>query len=103
MADATASAVPARAAVPALGGLAVGAAAALGFGALAAADGGYFPPSWGWTALVGLWVTAAWLLLGRAELRAGVLGAVFLGGVGAARGWGGGAAPLGGKTPYNLP
>ena len=87
MADATASAVPARAAVPALGGLAVGAAAALGFGALAAADGGYFPPSWGWTALVGLWVTAAWLLLGRAELRAGVLGAVFLGGLAALAAW----------------
>jgi tetratricopeptide (TPR) repeat protein len=87
MADATASAVPARAAVPALGALAVGAAAALGIGALAAADGGYFPPSWGWTALVGLWVTAAWLLLGRAELRAGVLGAVFLGGLAALTAW----------------
>jgi O-antigen ligase/polysaccharide polymerase Wzy-like membrane protein/tetratricopeptide repeat protein len=87
MADATASAVPARAAVPALGALAVGAAAALGIGALAAADGGYFPPSWGWTALVGLWVTAASLLLGRAELRAGVHGAVFLGGLAALTAW----------------
>jgi O-Antigen ligase/Tetratricopeptide repeat len=87
MADATASAVSARAAVPALGALAVGAATALGIGALAAADGGYFPPSWGWTALVGLWVAAAWLLLGRAELRAGVLGAVFLGGLAALTAW----------------
>jgi hypothetical protein len=87
MADATASAVPARAAVPALGALAVAAAAALGMGALAAADGGYFPPSWGWTALIGLWVSAAWLLLGRAELRAGVLGAVFLGGLVALSAW----------------
>jgi tetratricopeptide (TPR) repeat protein len=87
MADATASAVPARAAVPAVGALAVAAAVALGIGALAAADGGYFPPSWGWTALVGLWVTAAWILLGRAELRAGVLGAVFLGGLAALSAW----------------
>jgi tetratricopeptide (TPR) repeat protein len=48
-------------------------------GALAAADGGYFPPSWGWTALVGLWLAAAWLLLGHAELRIGTLGVAFLG------------------------
>src|SRR5687767_3632896 len=71
MADAAAPAVRARA-VPDLGALAVGVAAASGMGALAAADGGYFPPSWGWTALVGLWLAAAWL-------RLGTLGAAFLG------------------------
>ncbi len=80
MADAAAPAVRARAAVPDLGAFAVGAGAALGMGALAAADGGYFPPAWGWTALVGLWIAAAWLLLGRAELGGGVLGLAFLGG-----------------------
>jgi tetratricopeptide (TPR) repeat protein len=80
MADAAAPAVRARAVAPDLGSLAVGVAAALGIGALAAADGGYFPSSWGWTALVALWVVAAWLLLGRVELRTGALGTAFLGG-----------------------
>ena len=79
MADAAAPAVRARAVAPDLGALAVGAAAALGMGALAAADGGYFPSSWGWTALIGLWVAAAWLLLDRVELAGGTLGLVFLG------------------------
>jgi O-antigen ligase len=81
MADAAAPAVRARAAVPDLASLAIGVAAAAGMGALAAADGGYFAPAWGWTALVGLWIVAAWLLLGRVELGTGTLGAVFLGGV----------------------
>lgn len=64
---------------PDLGSLAVGVVAALGMVALAAADGGYFPSSWGWTALVALWVVAAWLLLGRVELESGMLGIAFLG------------------------
>jgi hypothetical protein len=81
MADAAAPAVRARAVAPDLGSLAVGVSAALGMGALAAADGGYFPSSWGWTALVALWVAAAWLLLGRVELQSGALGTAFLGGV----------------------
>jgi tetratricopeptide (TPR) repeat protein len=79
MADAAAPAVRARAAVPDLGSLTVGVAAAAGMGALAAADGGYFPPSWGWTALAALWVVAAWLVLDRVEFRSGALGPVFLG------------------------
>jgi tetratricopeptide (TPR) repeat protein len=87
MADAAAPAVRARAAVPDLGSAAVGVAAAAGMGALAAADGGYFAPAWGWTALVGLWLAAAWLLLGRVELRGGSLGAVFLGGIGGLTAW----------------
>ena len=58
-ADAAAPAVRARTAVPDLGAIAVGVVAAAGMGALAAADGGYFPPAWGWTALVGLWIAAA--------------------------------------------
>jgi tetratricopeptide (TPR) repeat protein len=87
MADAAAPAVRARLAAPDLASLAVGVAAAAGMAALAAADGGYFPPSWGWTAVVGLWVAAAWLLLGRVELRGGALGTLFLGGVAGLAAW----------------
>jgi tetratricopeptide (TPR) repeat protein len=87
MADAAAPAVRARAAVPDLASLAVGVAAALGIGALAAADGGYFAPAWGWTALVGLWVAAAWLVLDRAELRGGALTAAFLGAIAGLTAW----------------
>ncbi|MGH3116847.1 MAG: O-antigen ligase family protein [Gaiellales bacterium] len=87
MADAAAPAVRARAAVPDLAGLAVGVVAAAGMGALAAADGGYFAPAWGWTALIGLWLAAAWLLLGRVELRAALLGVTFLGAVAGLTAW----------------
>ncbi len=87
MTDAAAPAVRARAAVPDLGAVAVGVASALGMGALAAADGGYFPPAWGWTALIGFWVAAAWLVLGRAEVYGGRLGAIFLGAVAGLGGW----------------
>jgi hypothetical protein len=87
MADAAAPAVRARAVAPDLGALSVGVAAALGMGALAAADGGYFPSSWGWTALIGLWVAAAWLLLDRVELSGGTLGLVFLGAFTGLAGW----------------
>jgi hypothetical protein len=87
VADAAAPAVRARAAVPDLGAVAVGIASAAAMGALAAADGGYFPPAWGWTALVGLWIAAAWLLLGRVELRARALGVAFLGGFAALAAW----------------
>lgn len=87
MADAAAPAVRARAAVPDLATLAVGVAAAVGMGALAAADGGYFAPAWGWTALVGLWLVAAWLLLGRVELATGTLGAAFFGGIAGLATW----------------
>ena len=53
---------------------AVAAVAALAVGGLAAADGGYFPHSWGWASLGLAWAGAAALLLrdrvelGRAEL-----------------------------------
>jgi hypothetical protein len=87
MADAAAPAVRTRATVPDVGSIAVGLAAAGGMGALAAADGGYFAPSWGWTALVGLWVVAVWLVLDRVELRAGALGAAFLGAFAGLAGW----------------
>jgi hypothetical protein len=87
MADAAAPAVRARAAVPDLGAVGIGVGAAFGFGALAAADGGYFATAWGWTALVGLWLAAAWLLLGRAEVNGGRLGALFLGAVAGLAGW----------------
>jgi hypothetical protein len=87
MTDAAAPAVRARAVVPELEALAVGLAAAVGMGALAAADGGYFPPAWGWTALIGLWVAAAWLLLARVELQSRAFGIVFLGAVAGLAGW----------------
>lgn len=87
MADAAAPAARARTAAPDLGKLSVGVGAAAGMAALAAADGGYFPPAWGWTALVGLWLVAAWFFLDRAELRAGALGAAFLGGVAGLTAW----------------
>jgi tetratricopeptide (TPR) repeat protein len=88
MADAAApAAVRARAAVPDLSAVGVGVAAAVGMGALAAADGGYFPPAWGWTALVGFWIAVAWLLLGWAQLRPGALGAAFLGAFAGLAGW----------------
>ena len=79
MADAAAPAVRARTAAPDVGAVVVGVAAAAGMGVLAAADGGYFPPSWGWTALVGLWLAAAWLLLGRVALGTRAFGVAFLG------------------------
>src|SRR5918999_389508 len=88
MADAAVpAAVRARAAVPDLGALAVGLAAAAGGGFPPAPRGGDFPPPRGWTALAGFWIAAAWFLLGRAELRAGALGAVFLGALAGLAGW----------------
>jgi O-antigen ligase len=86
-ADAAASAVRPRAFAPQLGHVAVGFAAAAGVGALAAADGGYFPPAWGWTALVSLWFVIAWLVLGRAALHGGRLAGVFVGGLTALAAW----------------
>jgi O-antigen ligase/polysaccharide polymerase Wzy-like membrane protein/tetratricopeptide repeat protein len=87
MADAAAPAVRARAAVSDLGAVGVGVGSALGIGALAASDGGYFPTAWGWTALLTLWLAAAWLLLGRAEVNGGRLGGLFLGAVTVLAGW----------------
>jgi hypothetical protein len=87
MADAAAPAVRARVVAADVGGLAVGVAAAAGMGALAAADGGYFAPAWGWTALVALWLAAAWLVLGRVAFGAGALGATFLGAVAGLTAW----------------
>ena len=76
-----------RAFAPDLSQIAVGVAAAVGVGALGAADGGYFPPAWGWTALVSLWLVIAWLLLGRAALHGGRLAAVFFGGLTGLAAW----------------
>ena len=81
MADAAASAAHPRAVNRDLGQIAVGVGIAAGVGALAAADGGYFAPAWGWTALVGLWLVIAWLFLGRAGLHGGVLAGIFAGGI----------------------
>jgi O-antigen ligase len=86
-ADAAATAVHPRALAPELGNVAVGLAAAAGIVALGAADGGYFPPAWGWTALVSLWMVIAWLLLGRAALHGGRLAGAFAGGLAALAAW----------------
>ncbi|HEX7255197.1 MAG TPA: O-antigen ligase family protein [Gaiellaceae bacterium] len=86
-ADAAATAVRPRALAPDLGQIAVGLGAAAGIGALGAADGGYFPPAWGWTALVSLWLVIAWLLLGRAALHGGRLAGAFVGGLTALAAW----------------
>ena len=59
---------------------------ALVLGILAAAHGGYFPTSWGWSTLVFLWAAAMVLLLGKAVSlsRAEVW---FVGAAGALVGW----------------
>ncbi len=66
--------------------VAAGAACALGVGALAAADGGYFPTAWGWGALVALWLVAAVLMLG-VLVRPSALQIAFLGGLGGLTAW----------------
>jgi hypothetical protein len=58
--------------VAGLEGLLTGGAVAFAVGALAAAQGGYFPPSWGWAATAFAW-TAAIALLVRSELDWGLL------------------------------
>ena len=87
MADAAASAVRPRAFSPDLAHVAVGVGAAAGIGALGAADGGYFPPTWGWTALVAIWLVVAWFLLGRAALHGGRLAGIFVGGLAGLTAW----------------
>lgn len=86
-ADAAASAVRPRALPSDLGHLGVGLGVAAGVTALGAADGGYFPPAWGWTALVALWIVIAWLFLGRAALHGGRPAGVFVGAVTALAAW----------------
>jgi hypothetical protein len=63
-----------------------GAAVLLAVGGLGAADGGYFPPAWGWAALGLLWVAAAALLL-RPGLPLSRREAVFLALLAALVGW----------------
>ena len=54
--------------------------------ALAAANGGFFPTSWGWSALAFFWAAAAALIL-RASTRVGKLELAYLGLVTALVGW----------------
>ena len=65
---------------------AVATGAALGVAALAAADGGYFPTAWGWGALVGAWIVATVLLVGRSR-PPDWLELAFLGGMLGLAGW----------------
>jgi hypothetical protein len=80
MADAAASALarPRTLRAPRAAAVAVG--SALAVAALAAADGGYFPTAWGWSALVALWLVAAIALVGSIVRPSG-LQLAFLGGV----------------------
>jgi len=68
-------------------------AAFAGIAALGGADGGYFPTSWGWSALAFLWVAAV-AVLARADVRLTMSETGFLGGllalaiwIGASSGW----------------
>jgi hypothetical protein len=67
------------AAVPAIG-------SCLLVGGVSAAAGGYFPTSWGWTALALFWVTAIALLI-RTAPESGPLEVVFLGALTLFGGW----------------
>ena len=86
-ADAAAPAVGSRTLALDFGQIGVGVGAAIAVGALGAANGGYFPPAWGWTALLALWLVIAWLLLGRAAFNGGRPAAVFVGGLTAFAAW----------------
>jgi hypothetical protein len=55
-------------------------------GGVSAAAGGYFPTSWGWTALALFWVTAIALLI-RRDAESGPLEVVFLGALTLFGGW----------------
>lgn len=55
-------------------------------GGVSAAAGGYFPTSWGWTALALFWVTAITLLI-RRDAESGPLEGVFLGALTLFGGW----------------
>ena len=63
---------------------AIGAAVAVG--GIGAAAGGYFPTSWGWTALALLWVTALALIL-RETVELGIPDLVFFGSLTFFAGW----------------
>lgn len=82
------AASPSRAVLgrPWLGQAATAAAALVATGGLAAANGGYFPTSWGWSALGLVWVAAAALALGRAALPART-GGLFLAGMAGLVAW----------------
>ena len=72
----------ADAAEPALTALGAGLAVA----GIAAAAGGYFPTSWGWTALAFLWVTALALAL-RGTVELGIPDLIFIGALTLFAGW----------------
>src|SRR4051794_8694907 len=60
--------------------------AALLIGAVDASGGGYGPPTWGWVAIVTLWVAAV-ALVSRSLVRPSFRQLVFLGGLFAYAGW----------------
>ena len=91
MAESIAPRVPAEASRAAVArlvttGAAVGLTACLAVGGLAFADGGYFPVSWGWSALPLLAVVAAALAIGVA-VELSVLDGLFLGALAGLAGW----------------
>jgi hypothetical protein len=64
--------------IAALDGVAVGAGSCVLVGGVSAAAGGYFPTSWGWTALALFWVAAISLLV-RSSVEVGPFELVFVG------------------------
>ena len=47
---------------PIRGGAGTAAMVAVGLAGIVAAQGGYFPQSWGWSSTVSLWVIGTWLV-----------------------------------------
>jgi len=71
---------------PEPGEAALAAGVALSLAALAAADGGYYPTSWGWAGLVASWVVAGLLLVGS-PARPSRLELLFLAGITGLAAW----------------
>jgi hypothetical protein len=66
--------------------MAMGLASLVAIGGLAAADGGYFPPAWGWSTLAFLWLSALAVLVQRHQAFR-TLDACWLGGLVLFTGW----------------
>jgi O-antigen ligase/polysaccharide polymerase Wzy-like membrane protein len=66
--------------------LAVGAGAASSIAILGFADGGYYPTAWGWGALVALWFSATYLVIGNVT-RPAPLALTVLGGLALLSAW----------------
>jgi MFS family permease len=86
MADAAASTLARPRTVRAPHEAAVALGTGVAIGALAAADGGYFPTAWGWAALIGFWLIAA-IVAATTIVRPSALQLAFLAGIAGLTGW----------------